>query len=108
MKMNPDNDPNNVAGITWLIMLGMACWGGLVRYLIDIKQGKAKWSVLNGLATVIVSAFAGVIAGFVCLSSGLDLFWMWASAGVSGAMGSVAITFFWERISGIKVNGNQQ
>ncbi|TXV35331.1 holin, partial [Klebsiella quasipneumoniae] len=26
-----------------------------------------------------------------------------ATAGISGAMGSVALTYFWERITGVKV-----
>ena len=105
--MKPENDPNNFSMALWLVILGMACWGGIVRYLIDMKQGKASWSLLNGLSQVIVSMFAGVLAGLICKSAGLDVYWMSASAGVSGAMGSVAITYFWERFSGAKGNGNQ-
>ncbi len=37
--------------------------GGLVRYLIDVKQSKATWSLFNALAQMVVSGFTGVIAG---------------------------------------------
>ncbi|HDG0630491.1 phage holin family protein [Serratia marcescens] len=107
MKMNPDNDPNNIAGVSWLILFGMSCWGGLVRYLIDIKQNKTTWSWINGLAQIVVSGFAGILSGLVSISSGLDPYWTLFCAGISGAMGSVAITYFWERFSGAKSNGNQ-
>lgn len=37
-------DKESIAGMSWLVLLIIACWGGLVRYLIDVKQSKATWS----------------------------------------------------------------
>ena len=34
-------DKESIAGVSWLIVLALSCWGGLVRYLIDVKQNKA-------------------------------------------------------------------
>jgi len=31
-------DKESIAGVSWLIVLALSCWGGLVRYLIDVKQ----------------------------------------------------------------------
>lgn len=104
MKM-PDKDPSNIAGISWLIMLGISCWGGLVRYLIDVKQNKATWSWLNALAQIAVSGFTGVIGGLVSVEGGLSFYMILASSGISGAMGSVALSYFWERITGVKDAG---
>lgn len=42
-------DKESMAGITWLALLIIAGWGGLVRFLMDVKQGKAKWSWINAL-----------------------------------------------------------
>ena len=95
-------DKESIAGITWLALLIIAAWGGLVRFLMDVKQGKAKWSWINALAQIVVSAFAGVIAGLISIESGASIYMILASAGVSGAMGSVALTYFWERITGVK------
>ena len=56
-------DKESIAGITWLALLIIAGWGGLVRFLMDVKQGKAKWSWINALAQIVVSGFTGVIGG---------------------------------------------
>ena len=95
-------DKESIAGLSWIVVLVLACWGGLVRYLIDVKQNKATWSWINALAQIAVSGFTGVIGGLVSVESGLSLYMILAAAGVSGAMGSVALTYFWERLTGMK------
>ena len=65
-------DKESIAGMSWLVLLIIACWGGLVRYLIDVKQSKATWSLINALAQMVVSGFTGVIAGLVSIESGLS------------------------------------
>ncbi len=95
-------DKESIAGVSWLIVLALSCWGGLVRYLIDVKQNKATWSWINALSQIVVSGFTGVIGGLVSIEGGLSIYMILATAGISGAMGSVAITYFWERITGVK------
>lgn len=95
-------DKESIAGMSWLVLLIIACWGGLVRYLIDVKQSKATWSLINALAQMVVSGFTGVIAGLVSIESGLSIYMILATSGISGAMGSVALTYFWERLTGMK------
>ncbi|HID2080179.1 TPA: phage holin family protein [Klebsiella oxytoca] len=95
-------DKESMAGITWLALLIIAGWGGLVRFLMDVKQGKAKWSWINAFAQIVVSAFTGVIGGLISIEGGLSIYMILATAGISGAMGSVALTHFWERITGVK------
>jgi hypothetical protein len=85
-------DKESIAGMSWLVLLIIACWGGLVRYLIDVKQSKATWSLINALAQMVVSGFTGVIAGLVSIESGLSIYMILATSGISGAMGSVALT----------------
>ena len=93
------NDDHKIVGLSWLVLLGIACWGGLVRYLIDVKQNKATWSWINALAQIAVSGFTGLIGG-------LSFHMILVTSGISGAMGSVALTYFWERLTGMK-NANQ-
>ncbi len=88
-------DKESMAGITWLALLIIAGWGGLVRFLMDVKQGKAKWSWINAFAQIVVSAFTGVIGGLISIEGGLSIYMILATAGISGAMGSVALTYFW-------------
>ena len=54
-------DKESMAGITRLALLIIAGWGGLVRFLMDVKQGKAKWSWINALAQIVVS---GICRGY--------------------------------------------
>ncbi|MGL5968499.1 MAG: phage holin family protein [Kluyvera sp.] len=100
------NDDHKIVGLSWLVLLGIACWGGLVRYLIDVKQNKTTWNWINALAQIAVSGFTGLIGGLISVESGLSLYLILAAAGISGAMGSVALTYFWERLTGMK-NANQ-
>ncbi|MDG3467973.1 phage holin family protein [Klebsiella pneumoniae] len=79
-------DKESIAGMSWLVLLIIACWGGLVRYLIDVKQSKATWSLINALAQMVVSGFTGVIAGLVSIESGLSIYMILATAGISGAI----------------------
>ncbi len=74
-------DKESIAGMSWLVLLIIACWGGLVRYLIDVKQSKATWSLINALAQMVVSGFTGVIAGLVSIESGLSIYMILATAG---------------------------
>ncbi|KLF56371.1 holin [Klebsiella aerogenes] len=99
-------DKDSIAGVSWLILLVIACWGGLVRYLIDVKQSKATWSWINAMAQIVVSGFTGVISGLIGIESGLSLYMILATSGISGAMGSVALTYFWERLTGMKNANN--
>lgn len=100
------HDKESIAGLSWIVVLVLACWGGLVRYLIDVKQNKATWSWINALAQIAVSGFTGVIGGLVSVESGLSLYMILAASGISGAMGSVALTYFWERLTGMKNANN--
>lgn len=100
-RMNP-NDPNSGTGVSWLIVLGLACWGGLVRYLVDIQKNKATWSWGNALAQIVVSGFTGLLSCLISIDSGLQLYWVLFAAGISGSMGSVALTYFWDRFTEAK------
>lgn len=96
----PDKEINNiVSSLGWVFML-IAAWGGLVRYLMDIKRTKAAWSWLNALAQIIVSSFTGLIGGIISMETGLSVNMAFVGAGLCGAMGSVALTYFWERFVG--------
>ncbi|MCC8367988.1 MULTISPECIES: phage holin family protein [Xenorhabdus] len=99
MRM-PNKDPSSFELSQWLILLLLSAWGGIVRYIIDIKTSNARWSWLGAFAQVIVSGFTGLIGGFISLEAGLSLYMTFASAGMCGAMGSIALTYFWNRLTG--------
>lgn len=74
-------DKESIAGVSWLIVLALSCWGGLVRYLIDVKQNKATWSWINALAQIAVSGFTGLIGGLISVESGLSLYMILVTSG---------------------------
>ena len=47
-------DKESTAGITWLALLIIAGWGVLVRFLKDVKQGKATRSWVNAFVPIVV------------------------------------------------------
>lgn len=47
-------DKESAAGITWLALLIIAGWGDLVRFLKDVKQGKATRSWVNAFVPIVV------------------------------------------------------
>ncbi|MDP0795381.1 phage holin family protein, partial [Klebsiella pneumoniae] len=73
----------SMAGITWLYLLIIAGWGGLVRFLMDVKQGKAKWSWINAFAQIVVSACTGVIGGLISIECSLSIYMLLATACIS-------------------------
>lgn len=43
-----------------------------------------------------------LLLALVSIESGLSIYMILATSGISGAMGSVALTYLWERITGVK------
>lgn len=106
MRM-PEKDPGNFAALSWLVVIAISAWGGVVRYLMDIQANKAKWSWVAALAQVVVSSFTGLIGGMISQETGMSLNMTYVGAGLCGAMGSIALTYFWERFFGVRENANQ-
>lgn len=102
----PDKEINHIFSSLWVVFILIAGWGGVVRYLMDIKSNKTTWSWAAALAQIIVSSFTGLIGGILSMETGLSVNMAFVGAGLSGAMGSVALTYFWERIFG-GINGKQ-
>ncbi len=89
-------------GIMWVVILTIACWGGIVRYIIDTKKRQGIWRWTELLAQIVVSGFTGVIGGLLAHESGASQYMMYAISGVFGSMGSIALSYMWERLTGRK------
>ncbi|CRY71458.1 MULTISPECIES: phage holin family protein [Yersinia pseudotuberculosis complex] len=100
MKM-PNRDPGSYGLLVWVAIAAMSIYGGLVKYIIDTRMKKTAWSWVAALAQVAVSGFAGLVGGLISIDSGLSIYYVLVVAGMSGTMGSVALAFFWERITGV-------
>ncbi|WP_422192897.1 phage holin family protein [Aquabacterium sp.] len=95
-------------------MLGMSILGGLVSWYARVRAGKAElWSINALIGEVATSAFAGLLAFYLCEWTGFPPLLTASVVGISGHMGTRGIQLL-ERLgeSRIKawmgVNGGSQ
>lgn len=91
-------NPDDAQLITWMIIGLVSAWGGVVRYIMDVKNGKVEWRWFGIFFQVIVSAFTGVLGGLLSFEMGSSIYMACAIAGLFGAMGSGAIDLIANRI----------
>lgn len=77
-------------------------WGGLVRYLLEVKHGQIQRSFFNAFSQLITSSFIGLLIGILSSGAG-NLFHITVfTSGIAGAMGVVAINVYWAKLTGKK------
>lgn len=90
-----EKDPSTYPLITYIWVLLLACWGGIVGYLRKRRMGIIKrFSVTEFVGEVVTAAFAGMITFFLCEAAQLNPMVSAAMIGVSGHMGSRAVFLF--------------
>ena len=90
------------------LTLAIALLGGLVSWLAKVRKGDASpWNVMQLVGELCTSAFAGLMAFWLCEWSGAPPLLSAALTGIAGHMGTRAIsTFeqFAEKRFGVKVD----
>lgn len=90
------------------LTLAIALLGGLVSWLAKVRKGDASpWNVMQLTGELCTSAFAGLMAFWLCEWSGAPPLLSAALTGIAGHMGTRAIaTFeqFAEKRFGVKVD----
>lgn len=90
-----EKDPLNYGLLTYLWVIGLAAWGGLVSFLRKRRHGVARpFNLAELIGEVVTSAFAGVVTFWLCEWSGINPLLTAALVGVSGHMGGRAIFLF--------------
>lgn len=88
-------------------VVGMAMFGGFVSWMRNPK-GKR---VVNMVAHVLISAFAGLEAHFITSWLGMDAQFQFAAAGMAGYGGGALLDAVWpvfvERVSGLLRRKNE-
>jgi hypothetical protein len=80
--------------LTYLWVIFLSSWGGLVGYLRKLKQGKGRcFSALELLIELIISSFVGIVTFYLCETQEIDSALKGAIIASSGVMGSKAIYF---------------
>jgi hypothetical protein len=75
-------------------------WGGVVRYLIDVKSGVISEKLKSIFYQVIISSFTGVVSGLISAGVGANFHLVFAISGIASAMGNKALNYYWDRITG--------
>lgn len=93
-----DKDPTSYEWITYLWVLALSAWGGVANYLRKVRDGRSeKFSFVEVIGEICISGFVGVITFWLCELSTLPQLLTAAFVGISGHMGSRAITLMEER-----------
>lgn len=90
-----DKDPTTYSYITYLWVLGLACWGGTVNFIAKIKSGNARpFNITEFLGEILTSAFSGIITFYLCELSDTPPLMSAVFVAVSGHMGTRLIFKF--------------
>ncbi|HDX4048031.1 TPA: phage holin family protein [Enterobacter soli] len=95
--MNISNLPDNVQSISWIIVGFFSAWGGLVRYLIDIRPKKQRWCWMTALSQIIISCFTGFLGGLYSFEMKNTPTMTLIIAGICSTLGSSLLYRVWQR-----------
>lgn len=84
-----DKNPESISIITYLFVIGLSAWGGVVNYLRRKKrEGSTGFLLAELVGEMVISSFAGIITFFLCQHSEIDPFMQAALIAISGHAGS--------------------
>jgi hypothetical protein len=90
-----DRDPLEIPLRQYAYLLGIALLGGLVSWYSKVQAGAMRaWSLTALIGELATSAFAGLLAFWLCAWSGTPQLVTAALVGIAGHMGTRAIAAF--------------
>lgn len=88
----PEKDPATYSFLTYLWVIFLAGWGGVVNFLRKLKSGEVRaFNFTELVGEIVTSAFTGIITFFLCQNAGMHDLLTAALVGISGHMGSRAL-----------------
>lgn len=88
----PERTPASFSLLTYLWVVGLAIWGGIVSYVQRVRAGhSSKFSITEAIGEVVTSGFVGIMTFWLCESMGVPQLMTAAFVGVSGHMGARGI-----------------
>ena len=91
----PEKDPANYPLLTYLWVIAIASWGGVVSFHRKMRAGHTRaFNVVEFIGEITTSAFAGVGTFWMCEASDINPLISAALIAVSGHMGGRAIWQF--------------
>lgn len=90
--MNSNESPETISVLSYLVVLIISAWGGMVNFLHkSIVVKRIAFNLIELVAEICISCFAGVVVFFICLEYKVDPLATAALVGIAGHMGSKLI-----------------
>jgi fluoride ion exporter CrcB/FEX len=96
--MNFGSVPDNTQAVSWLIVGFFSAWGGLVRYLMDIRPAGQRWCWMAAISQVTISCFTGFLGGFYGYEQHNSVLMTLVLAGICSTLGGSLLRWLWLRI----------
>ena len=89
-----DKDPAAFGLLTYAWVIGLSVWGGFVSYYRKVSSGHLdKFQITVLMGELMTSGFAGVLTFWLAHAAGFNELITAALVGISGHMGTRAVTF---------------
>jgi hypothetical protein len=87
--MEPERTIGSFAIFTYLWVLALSTWGGVVNYLSKMRQGGiARFNLTELIGDMCISGFTGLITFWLCQASNFSELVTAPLVGISGHMGA--------------------
>lgn len=84
-----EKDPTTYSYITYLWVIGLACWGGTVNFISKVKSGTTRaFNITEFLGEIVTSAFSGIVTFYLCELSETPALMSAVFVAISGHMGT--------------------
>lgn len=97
MDIKPPSNLSFSAWFSYLCLVCFAIWGGAISYFNRVNKGTIKFTFIRFFIELSTSAFVGIITALICSSIGLNYTMTAAMVGVSGHMGTRALSVLEKR-----------
>jgi len=102
MEFQPPTSPQDIPLATYLLVLFISFWGGLVNFLHKLKRFKYRKAKTSSLlidlsVDLIISGFSGLVVFWICMWKGVDPLLSAPITGIAGHLGSRTI-FLLEKV----------
>ncbi len=85
----PQHDPSNYSLITYIWVLILSLWGGIVHHIKKVKTGiVARFSLSELIGDLFISGFIGVMTFYLCEYASVDKMLTAFMVGISSHMGT--------------------
>lgn len=96
--MMTEHLPDAGQSVPWVIIGVFSAWGGVVRYLMDLRDSGTRWRWTAMASRVVISGFTGFLGGLYGYEQHYGPLTALVMAGVSSTLGGSLLRWLWRRV----------